>query len=230
MRALLIRAARRIDRATAIDLTIILGLSAAMLFVYSNDAFSYVGGDLQTDPAPFVRALSYSWNPLKNLGVDQGAASGWLFPLGAFFVGLDLLGVSGGIAAKLWFTLNLAASGVGMYYLMTVVGDSRRAHWLTDGRLVAAIAYLSAPFVVLQLPAASFLVPYAVLPLQLGLFARGLATGSPKYAALLGLTATFVATNPTVTLINYVALGIYFVYYLAVSGAPLTPGFSAAST
>ena len=193
------------------DLSLLALLSAIPFLFYGQVLFSFFGPDLQTAPSDFIRALWYSWNGHQNLGADVGSAKGWLFPAGLFHMGLDLLGLPGHLTTKVWLSLNLFLAGASMYYLMGVIGEAVPLLRTSRARLLGSLLYIANPFVILQIQTVTFILAHALLPLQLGLLARGLAQPqSLKYAAGLAVTAPFsISTNPPIVLINYLALALY---------------------
>ena len=198
------------------DIGLLLAASVGPFVYYGRVLPTDVGSDLLTAPITFVSALWYSWNGNQNFGVDLGLAKGWLLPIGTFFSVLDLIKIPPYLAVKVWLAFVLFTASVSMYYLTGTIGDSLPLLKASRARLLAALVYISNPFVVLQLPTASFLVPYAMLPLQLALLARGLhSQNGTKHGVGLALTGLTVSTNPPIIMINYVALAIYGVLALS---------------
>lgn len=146
--------------------------------------------DLVVDPTAFLLNALQPWTPQMNLGSLQNQASGYLFPIGPFFVLGEALHVPEWLWQRVWSGLVLAAAFEGMRRLARV--------WLTIGprtAVVAGLAYALAPRVLTTvgvlsgetLPGA--VLPWTVLPLVVA--ARG---GMPwlRAAVLSAATVPFM--------------------------------------
>src|SRR5262249_2490795 len=116
--------------------------------------------DMPIDPGGFLARALHLWDPAANLGQLQNQASGYLFPMGPFFVAGEGIGLPPSIVQRLWMATPLVAAFVGM---------ARRLGGLRIGppppRLIGALAYTLAPRVLALLGTNSGeLIPTCVLP------------------------------------------------------------------
>ncbi|MER7334449.1 MULTISPECIES: alpha-(1-_3)-arabinofuranosyltransferase [unclassified Micromonospora] len=137
--------------------------------------------DLAANPAHFLARALHLWNPEATSGELQNQAYGYLFPMGPFFAGGQLLGVPPWITQRVWTALLLAAAFYGVLRLARALGIGTE-----PTRFAAALGYALAPRILTEIGAlssetlAAALLPWVLLPLVL---VRRI--GSPRRAAAL---------------------------------------------
>jgi len=126
------------------------------------------------------------------------------------------VGISIGLAERIFFVLMFACMGWSFYYLMTVLMPGRQNR---IPLLVASLLYMFNPYVLANLAhgQTGILMALAIAPLSLGLFLRGLASkdwrGRVRNAVLISLVnCLWVQGHIIITLIALVLFGAMFVY------------------
>lgn len=214
-------------RHPAAHFLIILLVATFPMLLYGNNLLSPVSLDLQTEPFNFWNTVFYSWQSKQFLG---GAinAQGWLFPSATFFSLFSFLDFPSSVTVRIWYVAILLTAGITMYYYATwifqsyelrccdvstntLVGNDRTIKLCS---LVAAIGYMANPYVVLHCLNGHFLIPYAVLPLQLLILDKGLISGKLYYAVLLGLLSVMVTTNLPLVVLSYALICAYIGYFV----------------
>ncbi|MBO4270963.1 DUF3367 domain-containing protein [Microbispora triticiradicis] len=115
--------------------------------------------DLTVAPAAFLGRALDLWDPAQ-FGQLQNQVSGYLFPMGQFFLGGKLLGLDGWVVQRLWMALLAVTAFAGMNRLAARLGIGT-----PETRLVAALAFALAPRAVSDLGVLSAEVqPMALLP------------------------------------------------------------------
>ncbi|RGA05363.1 DUF3367 domain-containing protein [Microbispora triticiradicis] len=115
--------------------------------------------DLTVAPAAFLGRALGLWDPAQ-FGQLQNQVSGYLFPMGQFFLGGKLLGLDGWVVQRLWMALLAVTAFAGMNRLAARLGIGT-----PETRLVAALAFALAPRAVSDLGVLSAEVqPMALLP------------------------------------------------------------------
>lgn len=142
------------------------------------------------------------------LGQVQNQAYGYFFPHGAVFAIADLLAIPGWVTQRLWWSALLIAGFWGVVRLAEALGIGSR-----PSRLIAAVAYITAPRVLTTLTAISsetlpvMLAPWVLLPIVVYLGGRSrqgprrAAARSALAVAAMGAVnavATLAATLPAV--------------------------------
>ncbi|WP_433388533.1 alpha-(1-_3)-arabinofuranosyltransferase domain-containing protein [Micromonospora sp. KLBMP9576] len=141
--------------------------------------------DLAANPVHFMARSLHLWNPEATSGELQNQAYGYLFPMGPFFAGGQLLGVPPWITQRLWTALLLAAAFYGLLRLARALGVGTE-----PTRYAAALGYALAPRILTEIGALSSetlsaaMLPWVLLPLVL---VRRI--GSPRRAAALSALA-----------------------------------------
>lgn len=203
----------------------IAALAVIPMLWYGSGPIADIGLDLQLTPRDFLENVFYGWQSKHSLGTTSNA-SGWVFPPSIFFNALPLTRLPDFLIVRIWYSLILFSAGVTMYlyinYLLKnhcpcdpAVGNRELAinHRLACA-FVGAVGYMANPYVVLHFNNGHFLLPYATLPLQLLIVAKGLKSGRLYYAALLALSAILVSTNPPIVLINYIVITLFALWYI----------------
>lgn len=213
-------------RLPLVHLLVIFCIAVFPMLLYGDGLLSPLSLDLQTSPSEYWVTSFYSWQSKQSLGTSFNA-QGWLFPSATFFSLFSFIGIPGWLTARIWYVAILFTAGVSMYFYMTWIlhryaseaygnkttkpDENKRRIALCS--LVAAIGYMANPYVVLHINNGHFLVPYALLPLQLLILDKGLHSGRLYYAALLGLLSIVVTTNLPILAINYIIISSYIAYY-----------------
>jgi arabinofuranan 3-O-arabinosyltransferase len=116
--------------------------------------------DLAVDPIGFMSRALHLWNPEATSGELQNQAYGYLFPIGPFFAGGDLLGVPPWITQRAWSALLLCTAYFGVLLLARAMRIGAE-----PGRLLAALAYGLAPRMLTEIgPLSSEMLPVVMLP------------------------------------------------------------------
>lgn len=146
---------------------LIICLIGLHVFFWFEDDLLYIGGD-----------SGIPLNPIKNLQhfftwqVQQGGTESWnmttCFPY-LFFALFEFLGCSLPIIQRLYIYFTYTFAGLSMYYLATTFAEDRKRMV----GLVAGLFYMFNPFV-LGMTLVYVYLPYAVMPLIVALFCRGL--------------------------------------------------------
>jgi arabinofuranan 3-O-arabinosyltransferase len=142
--------------------------------------------DLAVDPIAFLGRALHLWNPEATGGELQNQAYGYLFPMGPFFAGGQLLGLPPWLTQRVWCALLLCLAFGGMLAL------SRALRVGTDpARFAGALAYALAPRMLTEIgPLSAEMLPAVALPWVLLPLVRAGRIGSPRRAA--GLSALAV--------------------------------------
>jgi len=134
----------------------------------------------------------------------------------AFFAFFEALGFSMVVAEKILYYFLFTFSGLSMYYLMTALVD-RRNRYIAG--LAAALFYMFNFFPIFafwrQFTGVSYL--YALVPMVLGLYIKGLNTKKIKYIfliLLLLLLFSALALNPSYVVILWFVLFSYFIFHV----------------
>ena len=141
-----------------------------------------------------------------------------LYPYLSFMAFLNNIGASVIASEKILFYLLFTASGLSMYYLITVI-FSRNEQKILIG-LTAAILYMMNPFTLINIWGSgltTIVFAYPLLPLSLALFIRGLNTKKFRYTFLLliaWLIFSAAVANPAFALPIWIVLLSYLVFYV----------------
>ncbi|MFG1891862.1 alpha-(1-_3)-arabinofuranosyltransferase [Micromonospora sp. NPDC049051] len=163
--------------------------------------------DLAANPVHFMARALHMWNPEATSGELQNQAYGYLFPMGPFFAGGQLLGVPPWITQRLWTALLLAAAFYGLLRLARALGIGTE-----PTRYAAALGYALAPRMLTEIGALSSetlsaaMLPWVLLPLVL---VRRI--GSPRRAAALSALAVLGmgGINAAVVLLALLLPGVW---------------------
>ena len=137
--------------------------------------------DLAVDPLGFMGRALHLWNPEATSGELQNQAYGYLFPIGPFFAGGELLGVPPWITQRAWCALLLCTAYFGVLLLARAMRIGS-----PSGRLVGALAYALAPRMLTEVgPLSSEMLPVVMLPWVLLPLVTARRIGSPRRAAAL---------------------------------------------
>lgn len=121
--------------------------------------------ELSTDPAGFWWANFTLWDPETSLGEVHNQVYGYLFPQGAFFAGLDWIGLPAWVSERVWSLLVVVVAAEGCRRLARAFGLGPWPATVAglafgfDVRIVAEVGVRSAEI----LPSA--LVPLVALPI-----------------------------------------------------------------
>ena len=126
--------------------------------------------DLTANPLRFLARATNLWNSELPFGQAQNQAYGYLFPHGAFFLTVHLLGLPGWVTQRLWWALLLT---VGFWGLLRLAEALRIGS--PTSRVVAAAAFALSPRVLTTLGSISsetlpiMLAPWVLLPTMVAL-------------------------------------------------------------
>lgn len=156
-----------------------------------------VGADTKTylylDPGRMLGRATSMWDPNIGMGTVTHQNIGYLWPIGPWYWLADVMGMPDWVAQRLWLGTILFAAGVGVRFMLKVLGQ--------EGPHVTAATFVYAltPYVLsLGARLSVILLPYAGLPWMIGLAALALRRGGWRYPALFGLVvATIGSVNAT---------------------------------
>lgn len=135
--------------------------------------------DLLVDPARFLGNAWQLWDPTGASGQLRNQAYGYLFPMGPFFLGGDLLQLPAWMVQRAWWAVVMVVAFNGFALLASRLGIGS-----PTTRLIAGLAYALSPRLVGAIGAISIEVwPLAVAPWVLVPLVRGSVRGSPRTAA-----------------------------------------------
>lgn len=165
--------------------------------------------DLVVDPIAFLGRALHLWNPEATGGELQNQAYGYLFPMGPFFAGGQLLGLPPWVTQRLWCALVLCLAFGGMLLLARALGIGSE-----PARFAGAIGYALAPRMLTEIgPLSSEMLPAALLPWVLLPLVRANRIGSARKAA--GLSALAVlgmgGINGAMVVMSLVLPGLWLV-------------------
>ncbi|SCL21461.1 arabinofuranan 3-O-arabinosyltransferase [Micromonospora nigra] len=163
--------------------------------------------DLAANPLHFMARALHLWNPEATSGELQNQAYGYLFPMGPFFAGGQLLGVPPWITQRLWTALLLVAAFYGLLRLARAMDIGTE-----PSRYAAALGYALAPRILTEIGALSSetlsaaMLPWVLLPL---VTVRKI--GSPRRAAALSALAVLGmgGINAAVVLLALLLPGVW---------------------
>jgi len=159
----------------------------------------------------------YSWDS-RSLGNSNPRILALTVPLGAYFAFSEVIGLSSIGTEKILFYFIFTVSGLSMYYLTTTLLSTFRHKRLAG--LISGVFYMLNPYVainIMPLRQTSFII-YALLPLILGIFIRGLNQKKPlKFAiiaAFIMLLATSLFVDPSIVPLTFLPLLIYLIFFV----------------
>ncbi|MCU0269274.1 MAG: alpha-(1-_3)-arabinofuranosyltransferase [Acidimicrobiales bacterium] len=146
-----------------------------------------VGADTKTylylDPAALLRDAAWMWDSQIGLGTVTHQNIGYLFPMGPFYLVLDRLGLPDWTSQRLWLGTVLFAAGMGVRYLLHVLGWGREGA-RRGGLLVAVLAYMLSPYLLnYEARISVILLPWAALGWLVALTAQSVRHGGWRYPA-----------------------------------------------
>jgi len=159
---------------------------------------------------------SYMWYPIG--GIQTVQIPFVSYPYLLFMAFLQNIGLSLVTSEKILFYLLFTASGLSMYYIITVVLAHKEQKVLIG--LTAALLYMMNPFTLINIWGSGLIVfAYPLLPLSLALFIRGLNT--KKFSCLFLLLAvwlifSYAFGNPAFAFPILVILLSYLAFYVIV--------------
>ena len=143
---------------------------------------------LYLDATRFLSQVAFMWNPTVGLGTVTHEYIGYLLPMGPFFAAIHLLGVPVWVAQRLWLGSILFAAGLGVLYLSRILGLRG------PGPAAAALAYMLSPYLLQYAGRISvILLPWAGLPVMLGLTIVALRRGGWREPALFAVVVALVS-------------------------------------
>jgi arabinofuranan 3-O-arabinosyltransferase len=143
---------------------------------------------LYLDPTRFLSQVAFMWNPTVGLGTVTHEYVGYLLPMGPFFAAFHVLGVPTWVAQRLWLGSILFAAGLGVLYLSRILGLRG------PGPAAAALAYMLSPYFLQYAGRISvILLPWAGLPVMLGLTIVALRRGGWREPALFAVVVALVS-------------------------------------
>ncbi|MBP2329976.1 arabinofuranan 3-O-arabinosyltransferase [Kibdelosporangium banguiense] len=135
--------------------------------------------DLAVDPVAFLGRALHLWNPAATGGELQNQAYGYLFPMGPFFAGFQLIGVPPWIAQRLWCALLLCLAFAGVLAVARALKIGTPAAQYTG-----AVAYALAPRMLTEIgPLSAEMLAAVMLPWVLLPLIKADRIGSPRRAA-----------------------------------------------
>ena len=134
--------------------------------------------DIAIAPLKFLKHALLLWDPLQNFGGIPMEAFGYLFPMGPFYIVGHLLHLPTWIIQRFWLSLLLFVGFFGIVRMLEAlrIGDRRST-------VVAGLAYMLAPPVVILGFVTDFIQPFSLLPWIMLPLIKGSRSGSPRIAA-----------------------------------------------
>jgi hypothetical protein len=161
----------------------------------------------------------YIWDP-RSLGVSNPRILAFTFPVWTYFGFSEVLGISVIDAEKILFYSIFTLSGLSMYYLTVTLLAQASLKFRYLAGLVSGIFYMLNPYVainILPLRQVSYIV-YAVFPLILGLFIKGLNERRSFKSAVVVVFALLLATSsfvdPSFVPLTFFPMLLYFLFFL----------------
>jgi arabinofuranan 3-O-arabinosyltransferase len=173
---------------------------------------------LALDPAHFLGRVLHLWDPTSDSGMISNQSTGYLMPMGPFFLLTHALGIPTAVAQRFWLTFVLGAAFWGAVRLADALGAGNRL-----GRLLGGLAYALSPVMLSRIGDNSGLViggaflPWMLLPLVRATWTSHLPpeqrTFSARRAAALSGCAVLLAggINATVTLDVLIAPALWLI-------------------
>lgn len=194
-------------------------LSLYIFFVWFEGNAPYFGGDIiyPLNPSLNIDRILYTWTD-NNGGLIQSGMIYYFFS--GFFFLADKLGLSVGVAERIYLYINFILPGLGMYYLTSVVyskmqpnGSGKRvACWM------AALFYIFCP-ALLKMPQVYWF--YGVFPFILVFFIKTIDAPNLKGKVKFGLLASLFCfglflffPNAQMAVILVLILVLYSLLYL----------------
>lgn len=141
--------------------------------------------DLVVDPVAFMGRALHLWNPEATGGELQNQAYGYLFPMGPFFAGGQLLGLPPWVTQRIWCALLLCLAFYGTLALARALNIGSE-----PARFAGAVGYALAPRMLTEIgPLSSELLAASLLPWVLLPLVRANRIGSPRRAGSLSALA-----------------------------------------
>jgi arabinofuranan 3-O-arabinosyltransferase len=162
--------------------------------------------DLAVNPVGWLEKALHLWNPVFTFGQVQNQAYGYLWPMGPFFAGGDLIGLPAWVTQRLWWAMLMCVAYTGVVALAGRLGMGT-----PTARIVAGIAFALSPRIMTELGNISVeawpsaIAPWVLVPLvglaKGGSIRRGVALSALAIACAGGVNATAVfATVPLAVL------------------------------
>ena len=173
-------------------------------------------------PLDRIRSFSanfYMWDS-RSLGSANPRILALTFPVWAYFAFSEIIGLSLINAEKILFYFVFAISGLSMYYLTTTLVGYRANKLRRLAGLVSGIFYMLNPYVainIMPLRQTSYII-YALLPLILGMFAKGLnERRNLRFAIVTAFVmslATSVYVDPSFILLTFLPLFLFLIFFI----------------
>ncbi|MEX0665436.1 MAG: alpha-(1-_3)-arabinofuranosyltransferase family protein [Acidimicrobiia bacterium] len=196
-----------------------LGLLAYVPFLLSSPG--RISADtkhfLYLEPGRMLSRAPYLWDPHFGTGTVPHQNVGFLFPMGPYYWAMEQVGVPDWVAQRLWWGTLSFAAGLGVLWLLTMLGTRR------VGAIAAALVYMLSPYQLAFTARLSvLLLPWAALPWLVGLTVRALKRGGWRDPALFALVVLAAGSTsaPSLMLVG-IAPVLWLVF--AVLDARTTP-------
>lgn len=207
-----------------VGIIIILSQVFVQLILFRHSDFLITGGDTGF-PLSILKETYRSffvWDGRRGTGMVVPTISAMLIPFYALLFLFNKLGFSLVFSQKLMLGSVFCLAGLLMYYSMLMIFSlmgKRKSPTVYIGALIAAIFFMFNDYT-LHLwrgPEFKYLLCYAIFPLFLLLFIKGLTNGKLKYAVIIAVGSLFFAStalNPLhIAMMLLVAL-IYSIYHI----------------
>ena len=176
---------------------------------------------------PFNRIRSflanfYSWDS-RSLGSANPRIIAFTFPVWTYFAFSEIIGLSLANTEKILFYGIFAISGLSMYYLTTTLISTKTFKFKHLAGLISGLFYMLNPYVslnIMPLRQVAYIV-YALLPLILGVFIKGLnekrTVTSAVSVAFVMLLATSAYVDPSFVPLTLLPLLMYFIFFALIN-------------
>ncbi|MEM9203014.1 MAG: alpha-(1-_3)-arabinofuranosyltransferase family protein [Actinomycetota bacterium] len=175
-----------------------------------------VGADTKTylylDPGRLLADAPSLWDSDVALGTVTHQNIGYLWPMGPFYWVMEWLGSPDWVAQRLWLGCLLFAAGMGVRFLLRVLG------WHGPGLAVAVFAYMLSPYLLdYSARISAVLLPWVGLPWMIGLTILAARRGGWRDPARFALvTVTVGSVNATSLLLVGLAPVLWLVHATAI--------------
>ncbi len=157
---------------------------------------------LTVDPGGLWSGARFLWDPAWGLGVVPHQNIGYLWPMGPWFWGWEVLGAPDWVAQRLFVATALFAAGTGVMFVASVWGWDRRA------ATVAGFIYALSPYPLSYATRLSALIlPWAGFGWLLGLVILTARHGGWRRPAVFALV-TMTVGGVNASSLMYVGLGV----------------------
>lgn len=166
--------------------------------------------ELVVEPSSTYKSLWHSWYSLSYFGNDNSAVQSYIFPFGFLYWVLSLCLTTQLSQALLFSFLTTFAYVSFTLFIREEIGNDEPMI------LVGGLSYALNMYTIITFGTSVFLLPYAVLPLQLYLLRRIFYSANPSlYVILMGISTVLMSgVNPPLIAISLLVITAYLIHLL----------------